>query len=77
MKSIVRIYIDIYENGLEKGYIARTSNLGGKEPHITVLIPVKDSEGMVQAILCVQRPMEELKTGRMEYLKGVSLAGII
>lgn len=72
-----RIYIDIYENGLEKGYIARTSNLGGKEPHITVLIPVKDSEGMVQAILCVQRPMEELKTGRMDYLKGVSLAGII
>ena len=72
-----QIYIDIYENGLEKGYIARTSNLGGKEPHITVLIPVKDSDGMVQAILCVQRPMEELKTGRMEYLKGVSLAGII
>lgn len=72
-----QIYIDIYENGLERGYIARTSNLGGKEPHITVLIPVKDSEGMVQAILCVQRPMEELKTGRMEYLKYVSLAGII
>lgn len=72
-----RIYIDIYENGLEKGYIARTSNLGGKEPHITVLIPVKDSEGMVRAILCVQRPMEELKIGRMEYLKYTSLAGII
>ena len=72
-----QIYIDIYENGLEKGYIARTSNLGGKEPHITVLIPVKDSEGTVQAILCVQRSMEELKTGRMEYLKYTSLAGVV
>ena len=71
-----QIYKDIYENGLERGEIARTSNLGGKEPHITVLIPIKDSEGTVQAILCVQRPMEELKTGRMDYLKYVSFAGI-
>ena len=72
-----QIYKNIYENGLERGQIARTSNLGGKEPHITVLIPIKDSAGKVQAILCVQRPMEELKTGRMDYLKGISLAGII
>lgn len=71
-----QIYKDIYENGLERGEIARTFNLGGKEPHITVLIPIKDSEGTVQAILCVQRPMEELKTGRMDYLKYVSFAGI-
>ena len=71
------IYKNIYENGLEKGYIARTSNLGGKEPHITVLIPIKDSQGVVQAILCVQRPMEELKTGRMDYLKYISLSGVI
>lgn len=72
-----RIYIDIYENGLEKASIARTSNLGGKEPHITALIPIKNSEGTVTAILCVQRPMEELKTGRMDYLKWVSLSAIL
>lgn len=72
-----QIYKDIYENGLERGEIARTSNLGGKEPHITVLVPIKDSGDKVQAILCVQRPMEELKTGRINYLKSVSLAGIL
>ena len=72
-----QIYIDIYEHGLEKASIARTSNLGGKEPNITVLIPIKNVDGMVSAILCVQRPMEELNTGRMDYLKGVLAAAII
>ena len=72
-----QIYVNIYEHGLEKASIARTSNLGGKEPHITVLIPIKDSKEVVSAILCVQRPMEELKTGRMDYLKWVSAAAVI
>ena len=72
-----QIYIDIYENGLEKASIARTSNLGGKEPHITALIPIKNLDGKVTAILCVQRPMEELKTGRMDYLKWVSISAIL
>ena len=62
------IYKDIYENGLERGTILRTDSLRGKEPHITSLIPVKAGNGEVSGILCVQRPMAELKTGRHRFL---------
>ena len=63
-----QIYIDIYENGLERGTIVRTNNLHGLEAHITSLIPVKGTDGSVKGILCVQRPMSELVRGRNQYL---------
>ena len=34
------IYKQIYENGLAKGFINRTSSLQGREPHTTALIPI-------------------------------------
>ena len=72
-----QVYKDIYENGLQRGTVLRTKDLRGKEPHITSLVPVKDSNGNVQAILCVQRPMEELVTGRQKYLRSVGLTSVI
>lgn len=69
-----KIYRDIYEYGLKQGTIVRTEGLGGGAAHITSLIPIKNSEGKVSAILCVERPMEELVQGRIEYLKNVILA---
>ena len=76
-EEYARVYRDIYENGLERGAVMRTRNLRGKEPHITSLVPVKDSNGDVQAILCVQRPMVELVTGRQRYIKSVGLTAIL
>ena len=76
-EEYAQIYRDIYENGLERGVVLRTGNLRGKEPHITSLVPVKDSNGDVRAILCVQRPMDELVTGRLKYLKSVGLTAIL
>lgn len=76
-EEYARVYRDIYENGLERGVVLRTKNLRGKEPHITSLVPVKDSRGNVQAILCVQRPMDELVTGRAKYLKSVGITAIL
>ena len=72
-----KIYRDIYENGLTQGTVVRTSGLNGQAAHITSLIPVKDSEGEVQAILCVERPMEALTLGRQEYLGNVLLATLV
>ena len=69
-----QIYIDIYENGSQRGTIARTTNLNGAEPHITSLIPLTGSDGAVKSILCVQRPMSELKSGRHAYLLRVTAA---
>lgn len=68
------IYKNIYENGLERASVVRTTNLRGNEPHITSLIPIKRSDGTVSGILCVQRPMSELQSGRMGYLKWVAIS---
>ena len=71
------IYRDLYENGLERGTVVRETNLRGKEPHITSLIPIHNSAGETTAILCVQRPMEELADGRRIYLRWVAVSLII
>ena len=62
-----QIYINIYEHGSQRETVSRTTGLNGAEPHITSLIPLKGSDGAVKAILCVQRPMSELKRGREAY----------
>lgn len=72
-----QVYKDIYENGLEHGSVLRTKDLRGKEPHITSLVPIKDSNGDVKAILCVQCPMEELSAGRKKYINSVGLTVVI
>ena len=72
-----KIYRDIYENGLNRGTVVRTEGLNGKEAHITSLIPVKNSAGEVTAILCVERPMDELTLGRREYLENILLATLL
>ena len=76
-EEYAQVYRDIYENGLLRGTVMRTMDLRGKEPHITSLVPVKDSNGDVQAILCVQRPMEELVTGRQKYLESVGMTAVL
>lgn len=72
-----QVYKDIYENGLQRGTVLRTKDLRGKEPHITSLVPVKDSKGNVRAILCAQRPMAELVTGRQKYLRSVGITAVV
>lgn len=68
------IYRDIYENGLEHGTVVRDRNLSGGEPHISSLIPIRNSEGKVTAILCVERPMNELVVARILYLLWVAVS---
>ena len=72
-----KIYKEMYENGLRRGTIIRDKNLNGAFPHITSLIPLAASNGKVKAILCVQRPMEQLSIGRRAYLRYVFLTMII
>ncbi|MBO5552204.1 MAG: SpoIIE family protein phosphatase, partial [Lachnospiraceae bacterium] len=72
-----KIYQDIYENSLQRGTVARTSSLRGAEPHITSLIPLTGSDGEVKGILCVQRPMEELKNGRIQYLRWIAVTSVL
>ena len=72
-----QLYIDLYENGLPYGTIYRTKDLNGAEPHLTLLVPVKDSADRTTAILCVQRPMNELVAGRRPYLINIVIATVL
>ncbi len=72
-----KIYKEIYEDGLEYGTIYRTNNLKGAPPHITTLVPVKNSQGKVVSIMCIQRPMKELKDGTKPYLINVAISAIV
>lgn len=70
-------YRDLYEGKIAYGTVYRTSDLRGAAPHITTLVPVKDSSGEVVSILCIQRPMEELTDGRRPYLVTIAFSTII
>ena len=74
-------YEDKYEAiyNKEKPYetVYRTKNLGDIHPHITTLVPLKDSDGDVAGILCIQRPMRELSNARRPYLRNIIISGLI
>ncbi len=71
------IYKDIYENGLPYGTVYRTRDLRGAPPHITTLVPIKNSQGDVVSLMCIQRPMRELREGRRPYLRNVAISAVI
>ena len=56
--------------------VYRTTNLKGYHPHITTMVPVKDSEGTVTALLCIQRPMSELDKAAQPYLLNIVLSTV-
>ncbi|SEP84806.1 Stage II sporulation protein E (SpoIIE) [Lachnospiraceae bacterium NE2001] len=74
-------YYEAYENILEKGsnseVVSRYNNLGSGKPHITALAPIKDEDGNVVAILCVQRFADGLTSTRKNFIQGVGAIGII
>lgn len=62
------IYKKMYENGLKEATVVRDVRTGSAEPHITYLTALQGTDGTVQGILCVQRPMEQLRQGRLGYI---------
>ena len=59
----------------ETVYMTKTSK--GIHPHITTLVPVKDSDGEVVGILCMQRPTRELFEARRPYLTNILISGVV
>ena len=68
---------NMYENGSEREVVIRTRDLEGANPHITSMIPVKDSQGNVTGILCVQRFINDLKKQRIGYMRWIGLTTFI
>jgi len=70
-------YKALYSGEIEYGTIYRTNNLNGAPPHITTLVPVKNSDGKVVSLLCVQRPMQELIDSIQPYLTNVIVIAVV
>ena len=63
-----KIYQDLYENKEVFGTVYRPNPGGGAHPHMTALVPVRNSAGEVTALLCVQRPIREIRRLIRPYL---------
>lgn len=74
-------YKAIYEQQSECETVFRTDPGDGSHPHMTTIVPVKNSEGKVTALLCVQRPIREMVDATLPYLLtifiGVALIEIL
>ena len=72
-------YRQLYDGTLAYGTIYRTDNLKGAPPHITTLVPLKDSAGKTVAVLCVQRMMDRMVEARRPflYIIACSAAGLM
>lgn len=76
-----KTYKEIYEQKTDYGTVFRMNTTDGQHPHITTLVPVKDSSGEVSGILCMQRPIREMENAFRPYylliLLGVFIMGVV
>ena len=70
-------YRRLYEDESDQELVIRDKGYIETDPHITAMIPLRDSKGETKAILCVQRQMEKLTEVRHLYVRRVVLVMII
>ena len=58
----------LYEQQSEHETVFRRNTTDGQHPHITSMVPLKNSAGEVSAILCIQRPIREIDDARRPYM---------
>ena len=68
-----RKYKAIYEEGSPCETLFRINTTDGQHPHITTMVPVRNTSGNVAGILCIQRPMSEIVAARRPYIINVAI----
>lgn len=76
-KNYLESYAKMLAGELEGTTIVRDSNLKGGVPHTTSVIAVKNSQGRVVAVTCVQTKMSKLAEGRSTYMRFVIIDTVI
>lgn len=61
-------YKKLYEQGSPYETVFRMHVTDGQHPHITTMVPVKNSEGEVVGLLCIQRPVNEMANAFRPYI---------
>ena len=70
-------YRALYEQRAEHETVFRMHTTDGSHPHITTLVPVKNTSGEVTAILCIQRPIREMEEAFKPYLLFILIGALI
>ena len=70
-------YKAIYDQQALFETVYRLKTTDGQHPHITTMVPVKNSEGDVVAILCMQRPAREISDARRPYLRSIAISTVL
>ena len=65
-------YRALYELGSERELVIRDKGYIETDPHITAMIPLRDSAGQTRAILCVQRQMDVMARVRRTYVRKIA-----
>ena len=66
-------YKRLYDGESDRELVIRDKGYIETDPHITAMVPLRDRDGKTQAILCVQRQMDVLAQGRIDYIRKVAL----
>lgn len=72
-----RKYKLIYEGKSEQECVYRGDKDTLTGAHVTAMVPVKDSNGKVVGVMCVQRQMSALKGARNTFLRNIALAALL
>ena len=67
-------YRALYENEADRELVIRDKGYIETDKHITAIIPLRGSDGLVKALLCVQRQMDVLAKVRNGYIIKIALA---
>ena len=70
-------YKALYDQEALYETVYRMKPTDGQHPHVTTMVPVKDSSGSVAAILCIQRPVREIDEARQPYLRSIAVSTIL
>ena len=72
-----REYRNLYEGGKEHAFVVRDNGISLTGDHVTAMIPIKNSKGVVESILCVQSQLEKLDAEKNFFLKRTIAATLI
>ena len=70
-------YRMLYEQQSEHETVFRRDTTDGQHPHITSMVPLKNSNGGTEAILCVQRPIREIDDARRPYMITIGFLTVV
>ena len=70
-------YRELYNGLKDYSFVIRDNGISITGDHVTVLVPIKNSDAVVEGILCVQMPMDELDAEKIFFLKRTIAAMLI